>query len=165
MNTNKRHSVAELQNDAWRTKPRAVSLWGINLSFLSFSYCRAGKPRALMSLRCWKWSLMWVNSEVDWSIDDREVSESTIFGNSIAWRKRVIFSQEAGDRVFSLQTVIIVITPVGCCIEGGAAAQSWTSCLFDRRGRQWHRSRRSWATAPAKSPYWRFLLWQFYHHL
>jgi hypothetical protein len=35
----------------------------------------------------------------------------------------VIFSQEAGDMGFSLPRVIISITPVGCCIEGGVEAQ------------------------------------------
>jgi len=50
---------------------------------------------------------MGANTGMEWSIDDREVEEWAIFGNSTAWRKRVIFSQEAGDMVFSLQTVFI----------------------------------------------------------
>lgn len=59
----------------------------------------------------------------DRSINDRKIEGCSIFGNSIAWQKRVLFSQEAGDMVFSLQTIIMSITPVGCCIEGGTEAQ------------------------------------------
>jgi hypothetical protein len=66
---------------------------------------------------------MGANTGMEWSIDDREVEELAILGNSMAWRRRVIFSQEAGDMGFSLPRVIISITPVGCCIEGGVEAQ------------------------------------------
>jgi hypothetical protein len=50
---------------------------------------------------------MGANAGMEWSIDGREVDGWAIFGNSMAWRKRMFFSQETGDRVFSLQTVII----------------------------------------------------------
>jgi hypothetical protein len=50
---------------------------------------------------------MGANAGMEWSIDGRDVDGLAILGNSMAWRRRMFFSQEAGDRVFSLQTVII----------------------------------------------------------
>jgi O-glycosyl hydrolase len=50
---------------------------------------------------------MGANAGMEWSIDVWEVEESAILGNSIAWRRRMLFSQEAGDRGFSLQRVLI----------------------------------------------------------
>jgi hypothetical protein len=50
---------------------------------------------------------MGVNAGMEWSIDGREVDEWAILGNSMAWRRRMFFSQETGDRGFSLQKVII----------------------------------------------------------
>jgi hypothetical protein len=49
---------------------------------------------------------MGANAGMEWSIDGREVDGLAILGNSMAWR-RMFFSQEAGDRGFSLPTVII----------------------------------------------------------
>jgi hypothetical protein len=50
---------------------------------------------------------MGANAGMEWSIDGRKVDELAILGNSMAWRRRMLFSQEAGDRGFSLQTVLI----------------------------------------------------------
>jgi hypothetical protein len=50
---------------------------------------------------------MGATAGMEWSIDDRKVEEWAILGNSMAWRRRMLFSQEAGDRGFSLQKVLI----------------------------------------------------------
>jgi len=47
------------------------------------------------------------NRERDGSMDNREVWEWAILGNRIVGRKRMLFSQEAGDMGFSLRTVLI----------------------------------------------------------
>jgi len=50
---------------------------------------------------------MVANAGMEWSIDGLEVDGLPILGNSMAWRRRMLFSQEAGDRGFSLQKVFI----------------------------------------------------------
>jgi hypothetical protein len=50
---------------------------------------------------------MGANAGMEWSIDGREVDGLAILGNGMTWRRRVLFSQEAGDMVFALQTVLI----------------------------------------------------------
>jgi hypothetical protein len=50
---------------------------------------------------------MGANAGMKRSIDGREVDELAILGNSMAWRRRMLFSQEAGDMVFALRTVLI----------------------------------------------------------
>jgi len=50
---------------------------------------------------------MGAKSEIDGSMDAWEVWEWAILGNRIAWRNRMLFSQEAKDMGFSLRTVLI----------------------------------------------------------
>jgi len=78
---------------------------------------------------------MGANIVIERPADDRAVEEWAILGNSMAWRRRMLFSQEAGDRGFSLQAVIISITLVGCYIDREATVPFWTFCLFGRRDR------------------------------
>jgi O-glycosyl hydrolase len=44
---------------------------------------------------------------MEWFVDGREADEGAILGNSMAWRRRMLFSREAGDNDFSLQRVLI----------------------------------------------------------
>ena len=44
---------------------------------------------------------------MEWPVDDREVAGRAILGNGMAWRRRMLFSREAGDSDFSLQMVFI----------------------------------------------------------
>lgn len=158
--TNKRHSVAKLQNDAWRTKPLRP-LWRCDQICDGFSYRKAVEIEVFLPLLHRSRSVMGANNGMDCSIDDRQVQQFAILSNSITWRGRMLFSREAGDRGFSLQRVLIWKTPVGCCIDKGAEAPFWTSCLFGRRDRHWHRSRRFWSTVPAMFPVCRLLLLRF----
>jgi hypothetical protein len=50
---------------------------------------------------------MGANAGMEWSVDVWEVEKSLILGNGMAWRRRMLFSREAGDSDFSLQMVLI----------------------------------------------------------
>ena len=125
------------------------------------SYWLTGKTGSRMSVLCWTWSERGAGKTINWPVLDGVMGVNSIWGNRTPWRKRGFFSHQAGHMDFMMWTVLISSTPADSCIWREAAVLLCTSCLSDKRGRPRHRSRRSWAAVPARSPAF-FLLLHFF---
>ncbi len=154
--SNKRHSIAELQNDAWRTRPRVASYGDSIQSSLFF-----------LSTDRWIRSLVrpfvaGANIFTDQSTDGWKERGWMIFGNGGPWRNREWFSQGTEKVFCTLLRGLIWITLVDCYIDRVVEVPLSTFFLSDIRDKGWHRSHRFWVTVAARSPFWCLVLLRFF---